>query len=53
MATASPVKPTAKKAKTAKPASPKMGINISKTHRTATTAINLPKTQRAKWNKVL
>lgn len=35
-----------------KPMSPKMGLNISKTHRTATSAINLPHTQRAKWNKL-
>lgn len=35
-----------------KPLSPKMGINIAKTHRTAVSAINIPHTQRAKWNKL-
>jgi hypothetical protein len=35
-----------------KPLSPKMGLNLAKTHHTSTSAINLPHTQRAKWNKL-
>lgn len=46
-----PLKPAAKKV-AAKPASMKMGINLTKTHRTANKAINMPSTSRSKWNKM-